>query len=427
MGRPEDLKTGEREEESRSSGHLVFQSSNLPRVCLLTEMFYPVVGGGETHARLLAESLNAMGTPTWVLTRQTDHTFRRSELIGDTLVYRLPPSGVQRLGKYLMIPAVMSELHKRRDDYDVILVCGFRVLGVPAVLAAGKLNKACILRAEALGEMSGSYASAYRKLSSPMHWALSRYIGVRNKILRQADAFQSISRPVSREFEACGVPSDRIFEIPNGIDTDLYHPVDAQTHLELRRNLGLPVGKKIVGYSGKLNKGKGLECLVKAWAAIRVSHPDAHLLLIGSGGGQTISCEDQLRAMARDLRLEDSVTFTGYVEKVHEYLQACDVFVFPSENESFGLSLVEAMACALPSVACEIGPIPEILRHNHEGIVIKPRDESALADALDMLLSRPSFAKSLGENARQSVVERYSMSAIAVRYRDMLVQVAGSP
>jgi len=387
----------------------------VPRICLLTETFYPVVGGGETHARLLARHLNSMGMTTFVLTRCSSAGLLPCEMLDGTQVCRLPPSGVKRFGKYMMLPFVSSFLSRNRLVYDMILVCGFRVLGQPAVTMARRLGKSCVLRAEAQGEMSGGYASAYRKLPPIVGTGFRKWIDRRNRILRRADAFIAISEPVAQEFEACG--AGPIYRIRNGIDTDVFKPADSRS---LRRKLGLPMEGMIAVYSGKLNQGKGLTDLLAAWEKVCAERNGLLLVLVGSGGGQSLSCEDELKEIVRERRLP--VTFTGYVENVHEYLQAADMFILPSLNEALPMSVLEAMSSGLQVVATRVGGIPEVISDMENGILIDPGNPEQLADVILQAADR-SLPKELANNARRTICERYSITAVAERYYELLCRV----
>ena len=391
-------------------------AARTPRVCLLTETFYPVVGGGETHARLLAQHLNCLGMSSFVLTRRSDRRLPRTESVDGTKTYRVPPAGMKRLGKYAMVPFVLFELIRRRREYDLVLVCGFRVLGVPAVIAARLLGKSCVLRAEAQGEMSGGYASAYKKLPLAVGALFRTWINLRNRILKRADAFVSISNPIAEEFAECGVDVDRILELPNGIDTERFRPVDAGTRRLLREKLGLPVEKITAIYCGKLNRGKGLEHLLQAWETVIACRKDAYLVLVGSGGGQSLSCEDDLRRLVHARDLGSTVIFTGSVQNSREHLQASDIFILPSENEALPMSLLEAMSCGLPSIASRVGGIPQVVTHLENGILVEPADPDGLAREILGLLHRPSLAESLSANARRTVCERYAIGPVSARY-----------
>lgn len=407
-----------------TSSNVEDTAANAPRICLLTETFYPVVGGGETHARLLAKRLNSMGMPTFVLTRRTTPSLPEEEIIDNIPTYRIGLAGMKRMGKYVMLAPVMRELARRKDEYDLIFVCGFRILGIPAIWAARRFNKACVLRAEVIGELSGGYADAYRRLPMGIGPLFLRWVGLRNRILMRADAFVSISGPTADEYAAHGVIAEKIYEIPNGLDTEVFRPVDAETRNSLRIKLGLPANDKLATYSGKLNQGKGVRYLIKAWKTIAESRRDTHLVLVGSGDGQSLSREDEIRAMVKEMGLESRVTFTGYVENVHEYLQTSDIFVFPSENESFGLAFVEAMSCRLPIIACRVGGIPEIVQHGENGILIEPRDPDALAREINRILDHPDMARSLADNAYRTARERYSIDAVAARYFELFCSLS---
>ena len=403
----------------RKTADKVIDQPPTPRVCLLTESFHPVVGGAETHARLLARHLNALGMSTFVLTRRSDPKLSHVESVNGIRVSRVPPARMKRFGKYAMVPFAFAELVRKRKSYDIIFVCGLRVLGAPAVMAAKVLGKTCVLRAEALGEMTGHYASVFGRLPLPVELLFRACICARNGVLKYADGFVGISGPVAREFAQCGAAPERIFGLPNGIDTELFRPVDEVAKRLLRERLGLPIRAEIASYSGKLNRGKGLEHLIRAWEIVRHERASAHLALIGSGGGMSLSCEDELRRFVRERRMSSTVTFTGYVENVHEYLQASDLFVFPSEDEAFGLSLVEAMSCGLPVIASRVGGIPEIVEHSHNGILVRPGDPHALAREVIRLLGRPMLVRSLASHARRTVCERYSIEAVAARYHQL--------
>lgn len=398
-------------------------TSNMPRICLLTETFYPVVGGGETHARLLSAELNTLGMPTIVLTRRSFPDLPAIDMVGMTPTHRVSPTRMKRWGKYAMMPYVLHALARLKDEYDLVYVCGFRVLGAPGILAARVLGKKCVLRAEALGEMSGKYAFAMHSRSDGIFSRIvsstwSGAVIARNSILRRADAFVGISDPVAEEFLQCRVPPAKIHPIPNGIDPDRFCPMALRDKRNLRHKLGLPKGI-LAAYSGKLNRGKGLEHLVRAWDAVIRNRHGAHLVLIGSGGNQSLSCEENLRLSVKKLGLESSITFTGYVENVEEYLQACDLFVIPTEYEAFGLALVEAMSCGLPSIASEVGGIPGIVDHLRNGVLVAPGDSEALAWAIIALIEQPELRRRLGHEARKTVRSRFSIRAVAEQHMEL--------
>lgn len=386
-----------------------------PGVCLVIGSFYPRVGGGETHARLLARELRSLGTPVRVLTRRYDPALPRHESVDGVPVERVGPSGFPRFGKYLMLPGTLLALIRARREFDVIYVCGLRVLGLAGVAARLLLRKRVILRAEACGEWSGAFVNAGRAdkpIPALVRWA----IRLRNRFFLKADCFLAISRAVREEFLAGGIPGPAIALIPNGIDFSPFDPPSPEERLALRRQFGFE-GLFVFAYSGKLNRGKGLEMLLRVFARVAAENSRAHLALIGGGGTQFLSCEAELKAFVRERGLSGRVTFTGYTDRVNEYLKAADAFVFPSESESLGLALIEAMACGLPSLASATGGILDIITDGVDGRLLPVGNDDAWYSAMDDVMKNPQNASRWGQAARDSVRRRFSIHEAALRHQ----------
>jgi glycosyltransferase involved in cell wall biosynthesis len=115
--------------------------------------------------------------------------------------------------------------------------------------------------------------------------------------------------------------------------------------------LRLPLTDFIVSYTGRLVSYKGLPLLLRVAQEMQQENRKVGFVLIGSGGLDVHNCEAALKEYVTANRLELVVHFAGEVPNVHEYLQASDVFVLPTEDDAFPLALIEAMACGLPVVS----------------------------------------------------------------------------
>jgi glycosyltransferase involved in cell wall biosynthesis len=390
-------------------------------VCLVISTFFPYVGGGETHARLLCREMIRLGAEVFVLTRRTSPDLPGRDTVDGIPVERLPPVASRRLAKYLMLLPVFARLAARRRDYDVILVSGLRLLGLPGMLAALLFRKTCILRAASCGELSGAFIwdSPHVEEKGRPRWYFRAAIALRNKLLLKAHGFLGISKAIGDEYRACGVPDGKIAVINNGTDTELFQPVADKEKQALRRELGLPDGR-IAAYTGKLNQGKGLDFLLEVWKDFAPRHPDAHLVLVGSGSGNFLSQEDALRTYVAEHDLADRVTLTGFVQNVHAYLQAADLFVFPSENESLSNALIEALACGVPCLASNIGGIPDTVRDGVNGRLLAARDHAAWLGALEAAWSNPDQVAQWAQQGREGIMERNSMESVARRHMAMV-------
>jgi len=397
------------------------------RVCILTETYHPVVGGGETQARLLADGLSAGDADVCVLTRRSDASFPSVERMDRVRVHRVGSVGRGQLRKWSLLVSTVPALVRLRHAYDLVLVSGFRIVGAPAVLVSRMLGKRVVLKADSQGEMSGTFFAAglSRFGMSASSLPFRMFLRLRNAVLRRADGFVAISPEIASELEGARVPPERIHPIPNGVDTSRFVPADSSVKEALRRELGLESDGGVVVYTGRLVSYKGLPLLLKVWPAILREHPAARLLLVGGGGLDMHNCEQELKDYARENRLEHSVVFTGNVPNVPDYLRAADVFAFPTENEAFGSSLVEAMCCGLAVVTTPVGAISTIVQHGQNGLVIQPGAAGELESALNRLLSDRALATRLGSAAHRCAVERYSAERVTRQYLDLFQNIVG--
>ena len=140
------------------------------------------------------------------------------------------------------------------------------------------------------------------------------------------------------------------------------------------------------------------------------------LSLAGSGGLDIHNCENELRQYADVHGLDPYIHFTGAVQNILDYLQAADIFVFPTENDAFPSSVVEAMACALPVITTPVGAIKTIISHGENGSLIKPGNEEQLFEALDVMIANPEIRTRLGQAGWNTVQDRYSAASATAKY-----------
>jgi glycosyltransferase involved in cell wall biosynthesis len=382
-----------------------------------------VLGGGETHIRTLGAALASAGLPSTVVTRRGERAWPEMEDLDGIRVVRVPPSGPGRTGKYAMVPAAMRAL--AREPFDLLVVRGTRVLGLPGLLVARARGKPVVMQAEINGELSGQAFTWGTPLDRrPYRDLVGMATGARNLLLRDAEAFVAMSSVIRDEFLAAGVPEARVHLIPHGVDSERFRPASADEKAALRARLDWPQSAKVIVYTGRLLRGKGLETLLFAFREVVASDTEALLVLVGSGGGQGLSVEDELRDMAAGPGLAGRVVFAGRVSNVPDFLRAADVFAFPSEFEALGLSLVEACACGLPAVASRTGGIVDVIEDGRSGLLVAPGDRVALAAALRRLLADEELRAGLARRGREVARSRFDEAAATSRYRALFVELA---
>jgi glycosyltransferase involved in cell wall biosynthesis len=159
----------------------------------------------------------------------------------------------------------------------------------------------------------------------------------------------AVSEAVARRLRAWGVPDRRISVIPNGIDASEF-AYDQHLRRATRARLGIPPDALVVGGVGRLEPGKRFDRLIRAVREV----PDVTLLLAGDGSARTA-----LELLAAEQGVAGRVVFTGAVGHVRDLLCAMDLFVSPSDQETFGLAVLEALACGLPAIYAACPPLDE--------------------------------------------------------------------
>src|SRR5579872_6810005 len=217
------------------------------------------------------------------------------------------------------------------------------------------------------------------------------YLPITRFSIEQSDAVTAISEHLrQRTVSEFGI-SRPIEVIPNFVNCDVFQPVEDSP---LRREFA-PNGEKILVHLSNFRPVKRVTDVVEIFWRVRKEIP-AKLLMIGDG-------PDRMAAewLVRDKEISTDVTFLGKQNQVQKLLSCGDLMLLPSDNESFGLAALEAMACAVPAVCSRTGGLPEVIDDGIEGYLVPPRDvDSMAARALDILTS-PKKQKAMGHAARQ--------------------------
>jgi glycosyltransferase involved in cell wall biosynthesis len=204
-----------------------------------------------------------------------------------------------------------------------------------------------------------------------------------------------------------GVTADRLYHVPNMVRVPVIPP---------RRPMRSP---PIIGAMGRFVAKKGFEIFVAALAHLAARGLVFHAILGGDGEEAA-----RLKHLAAENGIAERVSFPGWIKDKQAFFHGIDLFCLPSHHEPFGIVLLEAMAQALPIVTTASEGPREIVRNGVDAIVTRIGDSSALADALQMLLTNWDRAIAIGEQAYHLVRERYDLPRVAVQLDNAVRQVA---
>lgn len=304
------------------------------------------------------------------------------------------------LGSLRMLVSALAQAVRHRPD---VIVCGHVLTGPIGLVVKWVFRRPYVV-----------FTYAYEVQRK--HWA--RLVGL---VLRRADAVVAISAYTREAVERFGVPSSRIHVISPGVDAGRFSPGPGGNGA--RRPTLLTVARLNERY-------KGHDSVIRALPLIRAKAPDVRYVVAGDG-----RLRDYLETLARNLGVDDAVTFTGAVpdEALPDLYRQCDVFVLASREsrsgggaEGFGIVCLEASATGKPVIAGRSGGLPDAVQDGVSGLLVDTEDLFELTDAVVRVLGDRELASELGRGGRRWIVERMTWDHVAARCRDLFVDVAGA-
>lgn len=379
-------------------------SRSLPVHCL---------GGMELVAWDLIQGLAAKSHNIWVITTAIpgDATFSAPSHLADKITVDFLNG--TRPGRYSRAWWKESRYAflKKRDLFNPDLVISISVgamsvlpvLGnIPAIIQSHGTFLGEVHSKIQTGKISSIISSFHNLLWIP--WERRTYSKVRRIVAVGPAVLSELQRPILK------VPFSKVVLIPNGVDTDLFHPIIDQK-INTRKQLGIPADAKVLVWASRLHKQKGTHLALNAFAGIDAQ--DYWFLVIGDGPER-----HALEKQSHELRISGRVIFAGAVahDSMSEFLNAGDIFVFtPNGREGFPLNVLEAMSIDLPVVISNHLAKPFI---GAKGVYpVNPYETEGVARAIEK-------AASSGKGDRSFVMKNYSREKMLDSYEKLFEEVA---
>jgi len=406
------------------------------RICIVTDAYLPSIGGVENHVLYLSAELKRQGHDVVVVThksppvpsqvaRQVESPVPVHRLAGGLLVFREHDIAID--------PRMVSSFKNLLDRSRFDIVHGQSegsYLVYEALSAARRRGIATVLTRHSMLQNKPAIARSF-------------LISLTRLLTKRADGLIAVSQSCAEE--SAGFPGP-VRVIPNGVDTAEFRPMPAERQ-RLRAELEFTDDDVVLGFVGRLHTTKGIPLLLDTFEQLRqemasgrlgtragfwgqspcgdsplaepghVPAPRLKLLLAGPGPLRPV-IEERASASLGAITLLEPQPF----DKVASLLDTLDVFAFPSRGEAFGISLLEAMACGLPSVAFGRWGVKELVADGETGLLAdNPADFS---EKLGRLVSDSELRDRLGQAARKSVEEKFSWPHVAAEtvafYRELL-------
>ncbi|MFZ1983618.1 MAG: glycosyltransferase [Desulfatitalea sp.] len=364
-------------------------------------------GGMSVYVRELSQCLGAAGHQIDIYTCAGDPGAPvalapnvRLIHVGQGAFARIPK---ERLPEHMPRLFAAVEAYRREQGlaYDLIH-SHYWISGVVGAMAQAQWHRPHLTMFHTLGAAKNTPGSGENE--SDLRVAQER------RLAQSADRIVAPSRGEQANLMGLyGVPREKISVLPCGVDLALFQPRERAAS---RRRLGLPAEEETILFVGRFAPLKGLENLIQAAALLRPRRPHLTLLIVG-GDGPLSPDTRALMHQAHQLGMALAVRFTGRVAQTElpHYYAAADLLALPSYYESFGLVVLEALACGTPVAATAVGVVPDVIQEGRNGTILTGPEPGAVAQGLERLLAMPTGPEA-AQNIRRTV-EGYGWSTVA--------------
>ncbi len=383
-------------------------------VAMISSVFYPSIGGAQRVVLDTGRALRERGVDVFVVTRHYRGLARYEEVNGIP-TYRVGRGDAGKVVAALsyILGAIWLLLRLRRR-YQVMHCHQMISPMTIGLLAKALTRRPLVIMPHRSGEIGDiGVLTLRRPLTGRLRLAAAR---------RWGDAFLCISQAIHQEVRDIGVAETRLWDVVNGVDTDLFRPATQAERAAAQAALDLPDAPHVL-FTGRLVQEKGINVLLDAWPTVLAAVPEARLLLVGDGDRRA-----ELEQQAQALDIAGRVRFLGGRDDIATCVRAANVFVLPSFAEGLPVALLEAMAGGLVCVGTNVDGTKQLLSDRENGRTVEAGAAGPLAAALVEALTHPEAAL-WSKRARQLVCEQYSLASVVDAYIAMytVLQTPGSP
>lgn len=336
--------------------------------------------------------------------------------IPNLIVHKFPalrgPPTAQIFADVVYATECLQRLEKN-FDFDVVHCAAANV--VADIVTAHNCHRASIKTWNKTSRRECSYPKyLFYKIARELLPVNRAILMFEKRRLQRCKKIIAVSKLIKQEILAnYDVPDEKIVVIPNGVNLEDFKP-DKEKRLRVRQMLDIDENEVVLIFVGIEFKRKGLTHLIEA-----MPHVDAKLIVVGKDDSAPY------RSLAERLEVNSKIIFTGTVPKVEDYYAASDIFVFPTQDEPFGLVIMEAMASGIPVIISKCAGATTLMKDGYDCLLLNdPANSTEIAEKINSLIKDENLRKRMGGNARKTAKE-YSWDKTAEKTLKVYEEVIG--
>ncbi len=220
----------------------------------------------------------------------------------------------------------------------------------------------------------------------------------------KVDQFVCVSKFIAAGMKASGIPESRVRTVYSAVDPSPYANRD-ELRASFRREFQIEAEQFVISYVGAIEPAKGSDVLMDAWQNLQCRNFQGKLFMVGNG-----ALLEPLKERSQVAGLSDSIVFTGFRTDVHRILAGSDILVLPTCWEGLGTILLEGLLAGCALIGSNVGGVPEIIQDHATGLLVPPRDSTALADAISRLATDHDLRQRLVQAGQRHVAANFSLN-----------------
>ena len=395
------------------------------RIAMISEHASPLAapggidsGGQNVYVANLARELAQLGYRVDIFTRRDSMAHQQVVQWRDKIrVVHVPAGPAHYVPKEYMLPYMedfarfVTRFARRQDTLYDVVHANFFMSGMAAQHIKRELGIPFVITFHALGQVR-HVAQGTADGFAPVR------LQIEHSLMRDAGRIIAQCAQDRHDMEQLyGAQSERITIAPGGFDPQELWPVPVRL---ARHKLSLPQSKFVVLHLSRIVPRKGIDTVIESLALLRSRYGIDAMLVVAGGEGALRGTPDtpelaRLRALARARGVSEFVQFAGRKSRseLRHVYSAADVFVTAPWYEPFGITPVEAMACARPVIGSEVGGIKSTVIDGKTGFLVPARDPQAVAEKLALLHANPDLARNMGDEGMRRAFQYYTWRSVA--------------